>query len=72
MSLLHTHIPPSPLQTLPFLAKPTDLAKITGLISNFTMPDLTSFLKTELVPKIGANAFFLVLAALFLIIYILW
>jgi hypothetical protein len=48
------------------------LAKITGLIRSFNMDDLAAFLKTELVPKIGANAFFLVLAALFLIIYILW
>jgi hypothetical protein len=63
------------LQTLPFLkfAKP-------GGLSTLLVPDqlkldtskITDFIKTQVVPMIGANVFFFALAALFLLIFILW
>jgi ABC-type proline/glycine betaine transport system permease subunit len=71
------HAYPRCFQSLPFLRSHASTATIVTLVDTATGGgDLVtagvSYLKTDIVPKIGANVFFFALSLLFLLIFLLW
>ena len=74
-------LPPPTPQDIPFLRKRLNYADIDALVllirggngsSGLNVQGLISFTRTTVAPALGANAALLVLALIFILIFVLW
>jgi hypothetical protein len=62
------------MQAMPFLRHRTTSEELLALVESVmnNRSQVISFVKTEAVPALAANAFFFVVALLFILIFVLW